>query len=307
MPLSIVEQDGRIAVSTPYHPNFPARARMLGGEWDAARRVWMFDASDEVRVRRLCQEIYGADGSDAAAPFPDTAGRGRNEFADAATAPHYFGHRERLRERLLAAGTENLADYELLEVILFAARPRGDVKPVAKALIEHFGGLAQAMAAAPDELAGAGLNRAGVAAIKAAREAALRLMRCELQEQPVVNSWDRLIDYCTAHVANNKIEEFHILFLDKKNVLIRHERQQRGTIDHTPVYPREVVKRALELGAAALILVHNHPSGDPTPSKADITVTQDIKKAAAPLGLALHDHLIIGRNSHTSLRDLKLI
>jgi DNA repair protein RadC len=307
MPLSIVEQDGRIAVSTPYHPNFPARARMLGGEWDAAQRVWIFDAGDEVRVRRLCQEIYGADGSEGAAPFPNPAGHGRNEFADATTAPHYFGHRERLRERLLAVGTENLADYELLEVILFAARPRGDVKPVAKALIEHFGGLAQAMAAAPDELAAAGLNLAGIAAIKAAREAALRLMRCDLQEQPVVNSWDRLIDYCTAYVANNKIEEFHILFLDRKNVLIRHERQQRGTIDHTPVYPREVVKRALELGAAALILVHNHPSGDPTPSKADIAVTQDIKKAAAPLGVVLHDHLIIGRNSHTSLRDLKLI
>jgi DNA repair protein RadC len=307
MPLSIVEQDGRIAVSTPYHPNFPARARMLGGEWDAARRVWIFEAGDEVRVRRLCHEIYGAEDMDRIASFPDAARQGRNEFADGATAPHYFGHRDRLRERMLGSGTENLPDYELLEVILFAARARGDVKPVAKALIDHFGGLAQAMAAEPDELAGAGLNLAGVAAIKAAREAALRLMRCELQEQPVVNSWDRLIDYCTAHVANNKIEEFHILFLDRKNVLIRHERQQRGTIDHTPVYPREVVKRALELGAAALILVHNHPSGDPTPSKADITVTQDIKKAAAPLGVVLHDHVIIGRNSHTSLRDLKLI
>jgi DNA repair protein RadC len=163
------------------------------------------------------------------------------------------------------------------------------------------------VAAAPDELADAGLNRAGIAAIKAAREAASRLMRSELQEQPVVNSWDRLIDYCTAHVANNKVEEFHILFLDRKNVLIRHERQQRGTIDHTPVYPREVVKRALELGAAALILVHNRPSGDPTPSTADITVTKDIKKTAAPLGVVLHDHLIISRKSHTSLRDLKLI
>jgi DNA repair protein RadC len=195
----------------------------------------------------------------------------------------------------------------LLEVILFAARPRGDVKPVAKALMAHFGGLAQAMAAAPDELAAAGLNRAGIAAIKTAREAVLRLMRSELQEQPVVNSWDRLIGYCTAHVANNKVEEFHILFLDRKNVLIRHERQQRGTVHHTPVYPREVVKRALELGAAALILVHNHPSGDPTPSTADIAVTKDIKKAAAPLGVVLHDHLIISRNSHTSLRDLKLI
>jgi DNA repair protein RadC len=307
MPLSIVEQDGHIAVSTPYHPDFPARARMLGGEWDAARRVWIFSAGEEPRVRMLCREIYGTEGAEGSAPFPNGAGQGRNEFAEGAAAPHYFGHRERLRERMLAAGTENLPDYELLEVILFAARSRGDVKPVAKALLAHFGGLAAVLSAEPEALAAAGLNLAGIAAIKAAREAALRLMRAELQEQPVVNSWDRLIDYCTAHVAHNAVEEFHILFLDRKNVLIKHERQQRGTVDHTPVYPREVVKRALELGAAALILVHNHPSGDPTPSKADIEVTKDIKKAAAPLGLALHDHLIIGRNSHTSLRDLKLI
>ena len=129
-------------------------------------------------------------------------------------------------------------------------------------------------------------------------------MRLELQERPVVNCWDKLIDYCNAQIANNKVEEFHILFLDRKNVLIKHERQQRGTIDHTPVYPREVVKRALDLGAAALILVHNHPSGDPTPSKADIAVTKEIKKAGASLGVAVHDHLIIARNGHISLREL---
>ena len=170
--------------------------------------------------------------------------------------------------------------------------------------LAHFGGLAEMMSAEPDALTAAGLNLAGIAAIKAAREAALRLMRSGLQQRPVVNSWDKLIDYCSAQVAHGKVEEFHILFLDRKNVLIKDERQQRGTIDHTPVYPREVVKRALELGASALILVHNHPSGDPTPSKADIAVTQDIKKAAAPLGVVLHDHLIIGRNRHTSLREL---
>ena len=163
------------------------------------------------------------------------------------------------------------------------------------------------VSAEPEALFAAGLGSAGVAAIKSVREAALRLMRAELQDRPVVSSWDQLIDYCSAHVAHGKIEEFHILFLDRKNVLIKHERQQRGTVDHTPVYPREVVKRALDLGASALILVHNHPSGDPTPSKADIAVTQDIKKAAAPLGVVLHDHLIIGRNRHTSLRDLGLI
>jgi DNA repair protein RadC len=301
MPVSIVEQDGRIAVSTPYHPNFPARARMLGGTWDGDRRVWLFDAGDHDRVRSLCREIYGTDGSP---PYPNAPPHSRNELADGAAVPHYVGHRQRLRERMIGSGPESLPDYELLEIILFAARDRGDVKPVAKALLAHFGGFAEVVSAEPDALCAAGLNLAGITAIKAAREAALRLMRFELQERPVVGSWDKLIDYCNAQVAHNKVEEFHILFLDRKNVLIKHERQQRGTVDHTPVYPREVVKRALDLGAAALILVHNHPSGDPTPSKADIAVTQDIKKAAAPLGVVLHDHIIIGRNGHVSLREL---
>ena len=307
MPVSIVEQGGRIVVGTPYHPNFPARARLLGGDWDALRHVWIFDVREDDRVRSLCREIYGTDGADGVAPIPYAEGQGRNEFAEGAAVPHYFGHRQRLRERMIANGAESLPDYELLEVILFAARARGDVKPVAKALLGHFGGFAEMMSAEPDALAAAGLTLAGRAAIKAAREAALRLMRAELQQRPVVNSWDKLIDYCSAQVAHGKIEEFHILFLDRKNVLIKDERQQRGTIDHTPVYPREVVKRALELGASALILVHNHPSGDPTPSKADIAVTKDIKKAAAPLGVVLHDHVIIGRNRHTSLRELREI
>ena len=313
MPLSIVEEeDGRIAVSSPYHPNFPARARTLGGIWDTARRVWVFDAADNDRVRSLCRDIYGTDGRESGeggmAPFPNALPHGRNEFAEAVTAvPHYFGHRRRLRERMIAAGAENLPDYELLEMLLFAANPQGDVKPTAKSLLAHFGGFGKVMSADPEALSEAGLGLAGIAAVKSVREAALRLMRLELQEQPVVNSWDKLIDYCNAQVAHNMVEEFHILFLDRKNVLIKHERQQRGTIDHTPVYPREVVKRALDLGAAAMILVHNHPSGDPTPSKADIAVTLDIKKAAAPLGVTLHDHIIIGRNGHTSLHDLGLI
>jgi len=221
--------------------------------------------------------------------------------------PHYHGHRERLRQRLVSAGAENLPDYELLEVILFASNPRADVKPLAKELLEHFGGFAELLSAEPDALAGAGLGLAGVAALKAAREAALRLMRAELLDRPLVNSWDKLINYCAAQIAHGKVEEFHILFLDRKNALIKHEQQQRGTVDHTPVYTREVVKRALELQASALILVHNHPSGDPTPSKADIAVTKDIAKAAQPLGVTVHDHLIIGRGRHVSLRDLGLI
>jgi DNA repair protein RadC len=221
--------------------------------------------------------------------------------------PHYYGHRERLRRRLIAAGADNLPDYELVEVILFASNPRADVKPLAKDLLDRFGGIAALLSADPEALASAGLGLAGIAALKAVREAALRLMRSELQERPVVGSWDKLVDYCTAHIAHGKVEEFHILFLDRKNVLIKHEQQQRGTIDHTPVYPREVVKRALELQASALILVHNHPSGDPTPSQADIAVTKDIVRAAQPLGVTVHAHLIIGRGRHTSLRDLGLL
>ena len=280
---------------------------MLGGSWDGEQRVWVFEAGEGERIKTLCREIYGTDGSE---PFPNPAGIGSNsrQFGEAMPArPHYFGHRQRLRERMIANGPGSLPDYELLEVLLFAAQQRGDVKPVAKALLAHFGSFAAVIAAEPAALTEAGLNLAGITAIKASREAALRLMHAELQERPIVNSWDKLIDYCAAHVAHGQIEEFHILFLDRKNVLLKHERQQRGTVDHTPVYPREVVKRALELAASALILVHNHPSGDPTPSKADIAVTHEIKKAAAPLGVVLHDHLIIGRGQHVSFRDLGLI
>jgi DNA repair protein RadC len=307
MAVSIVEQDGRIVVISPFHPNFPARARGLGGEWDAVRHVWTFEAADRDRVKTLCREIYGTDGADGKAPFPSSVGHNSNQFAEGSARPHYYGHRQRLRERMMAAGADTLPDYEVLEMLLFGAYQRGDVKPLAKDVLSKLGSLAAVMSAEPDALSAAGLNLAGISAIKVAREAALRLMRAELQDGPVVNSWDKLIDYCAAHVAHNTVEEFHILFLDRKNVLIRHERQQRGTVDHTPVYTREVVKRALELGASALILVHNHPSGDPTPSKADIVVTQDIKTAAAPLGVVLHDHVIIGRNRHVSLKDLGLI
>lgn len=222
--------------------------------------------------------------------------------------PHFHGHRQRLRERLIAGGAEALPDYELMEVLLFAGNPRGDVKPLAKDLIERFGGFAEALSADPDDLLRVpGLGVAGTAALKSVREAALRLMNAELRERPVVGSWDLLIDYCRANIAYGKVEEFHILFLNHKNELMKHERQQRGTVNHTPVYTREVVKRALELQASALILVHNHPSGDPTPSKADIQVTKDIVNAGKPLGVAVHDHLIIGRGRHTSLRDMGLL
>jgi DNA repair protein RadC len=239
--------------------------------------------------------------SDALGPDPVTAAK-----------PHYLEHRHRLQERLLNAGAESLPDYEILEILLAASNPRGDTKPLAKRLLDRFGGLAAVLSAAPEALMevkeeARGLGLAGVAMLKAVREAALRLSRTELTEGEVIGSWDKLIDYCKAKIAHNSIEEFHLLFLDRKNVLIADERQQRGTIDHTPVYPREVVKRAPELNASALILVHNHPSGDPTPSKADIAVTRDIVNAAKPLGVTVHDHVIIGRGRHTSLRDLGLL
>jgi DNA repair protein RadC len=239
--------------------------------------------------------------------MPAKGRRSPGGLADMAGAPHYLGHRGRLRQRLLEAGTESLPDYELLEVLLFANDPRKDMKPLAKALIERFGGFPEVLSADAEALRAAGLREPAIAIVKSVREAALRLAKAELREREVIGSWDKLIAYCNAHIAYGQIEEFHLLFLDRKNALITHERQQRGTIDHTPVYPREVVKRALELGASALILAHNHPSGDPTPSKADIAVTRDIVKAAAPLGITVHDHIIIGRGRHTSLRDMGLL
>ena len=219
----------------------------------------------------------------------------------------FYGHRERLRRCLIFAGAENLPDSELLEVILFTANPRADAEPLVGELIERFGSLAEVLSADAEALAAAGLGPPAIAGVKLVREAALRLMRAELHERPVIGAWDKLVDYCSAQIGYSKIEEFHLLFLDRKNVLIKHERQQRGTVNHTPVYTREVVKRALELGASAMIMVHNHPSGDPTPSQEDIAVTRDIVKAATPLGITLHDHIIIGRGCYTSLRDLDLI
>ena len=212
-----------------------------------------------------------------------------------------------MRQFLILAGAENLLDHELVEVMLFTNNPRADAESLAEELLDRFGSLAEVLSAEPEALAAAGLSMSAIAGVRWVRELALRFMRAELHSRPLVASRDTLIDYCSAQIAHSKVEEFHILFLDRKNALIKHERQQRGTVDHTPVYTREVVKRALELGASALILVHNHPSGDPTPSKADIAVTKDIVKAAAPLGLTVHDHLIIGRGQHSSLRDLGLI
>lgn len=222
--------------------------------------------------------------------------------------PDHLGHRERLRRRLLEKGSESLSDYEVLEFVLFGAKPRGDTKPLAKALLRRFGSLAGVLSAAPAELrAVRDMGEVSVAALKIVPEVARRLAREEAAAGPVISSWDKLLDYCRVAMAHEPVEQFRLLFLDKKNRLIADEQQQRGTVDHTPVYPREVVKRALELKASALILVHNHPSGDPTPSKADIAMTVEIREASEKLGIALHDHLVIGKAGHASFRALGLL
>jgi DNA repair protein RadC len=228
----------------------------------------------------------------------------KKEFQE---APHYYGHRQRLRERFLERGGASLADYEVVELLLFSAKARGDVKPLAKALLREFGSLSALLSAKPEELARVqGMGEASIAAIKIVQEAALRMARQESREGPVLSSWDKVLNYLRIALAEEKVERFYLLFLDRKNRLIADEEQQRGTVDHTPVYPREVVKRALELGASAIILVHNHPSGDPTPSKADIAITREIAEAAAKLGIEVHDHIIIGRKGHNSLKSLGL-
>ncbi len=221
---------------------------------------------------------------------------------------HRWGHRERLRERFARAGAGGLQDYELMELLLFRAKARGDVKPVAKALIKSFGGFAETLAAPIERLTEVdGVGEATALELKIVHAAGVKLAQERVLRRPIISSWDDLLSYCRAAMADEKIEQFRILFLDKKNILIADEVQQRGTVDHTPVYPREVVKRALELSASAIILVHNHPSGDPTPSRADIDMTNQIVKAAQALNIRVHDHLIIGAKSEASFKGLGLL
>ena len=230
----------------------------------------------------------------------------KNGLADA--APHYHGHRERLRDRFRQAGSEALSDYELLELLLFRALPRRDVKPLAKSLLEKFGSFAEVISAPESRLAEVkGLGDSGVTELKIVQAAASRLLHGAVRKRPVLSSWSSVLDYCRSAQAFADREQFRILFLDKRNQLIADEIQQTGTVDHTPVYPREVVKRALELSATAIVLVHNHPSGDPTPSQADIDMTKKIVAVAGPLGVAVHDHIIVGRDGHVSMKGLKLI
>jgi DNA repair protein RadC len=222
--------------------------------------------------------------------------------------PHYHGHRERLRARFRENGAENLPDYELLELLLFAVVPRRDTKPIAKALLSRFGSFSEVLSAPEGQLREVkGVGDGMVTQLKVVLASAKRYARDQVRERPVLSSWSAVIDYCKAAMAFEPIEHFRVLFLNKKNELIADEVQQRGTVDHTPVYPREVVKRALELSATAIILAHNHPSGDPTPSAADITMTRQIADIAKPMGILLHDHVIVGRSGHVSLKGLKLI
>ncbi len=260
----------------------------------------------------------GAASADQAAPLAlddlATPPAGLQDGADAAdsedgtASDHRKGHRQRLRQRFLQAGPEAFQDYELLELILFAAIPRRDVKPLAKRLVERFGSFADVVSAEPGALAREkGLSEASIVALKAVRAGAERLSRQKVLNQPVLSSWQDVLRYLRTALNHERREEFRVLFLDRRNMLIGDETQQRGTVDHTPAYPREVIKRTLELDATAIILVHNHPSGDAKPSKADIELTKQIKAACQPLGIALHDHIIVGRKATQSFKEINLL
>ena len=223
--------------------------------------------------------------------------------------PSYIrDHRKRLRERFMTGGAAAVPDYELLELVLFRAIPRQDVKPLARRLLDAFGDFNRTISAPAERLRKVeGVGEAVVVELKIVEAAAQRLARSRVMQRPVVSSWQQLIDYCHTAMAHAETEQFRILYLDRKNVLIADEEQARGTVDHVPVYPREIAKRALELNASALILVHNHPSGDPTPSEADVQMTLRIKDAADVLGLVLHDHLIVGKSRELSFRSSGLL
>ncbi len=265
-------------------------------------------------------DLFGAgraqmmDGADERSFFAEQPARESNLAKAASTRAalqpeaHYLGHRERLRSRFREGGETALADYEILELLLFRLIPRRDTKPIAKALLARFQTLAGVLGAPPGLLQEVkGVGETVALDLKLIANVAQRMLKSELREKQVLSSWSSVIDYCHAAMAYETTEQFRILFLDKRNVLIADEIQGRGTVDHTPVYPREVVKRALELSATAIILVHNHPSGDPTPSRADIDMTRTIVETAKPLGITVHDHIIIGKDGHASLKGLRLI
>lgn len=227
--------------------------------------------------------------------------------AQAVPKPHYLGHRQRLRDRF-EHSPQALPDYELLELILFRSIPRADVKGIAKALIARFGTFAEVLGAAPDMLSEVkGVGAAIIHDLKLIEAASRRLTHGAIKDRQMLGSWTSVIEYCRTTMAFSEREELRVLFLDKKNGLIRDEVMHTGTVDHTPVYPREIMRRSLQLNASAIILVHNHPSGDPQPSRADIEMTNEIVSLGDPLGIVVHDHLIIGRKGHASFRALGLL
>lgn len=302
--LSLVPQDGGgMAVQGDTFPHRELIKR-LGGRWSGSRKLWVLGQDHGNGLREQAMPV-------------DTTAWGTK---------HYHGHRERLRTRFAETAGQGLADYEVLELLLFFSVHRRDTKPVAKALIERFGSLAAVLAADPQRYAEClGLQpldpsgdpeqartrdddlRFTQVLLKAVQEAMLRCLKEPLRAATLVSSWTALVDYLQAAMAHDPTEQFRILFLDKKNQLLRDERQSRGTVDHTPLYPREVVKRALELGASAIIMVHNHPSGDPTPSKADIEMTRQVIDALETVGVAVHDHVIVGKSRQLSFKAQKLI
>jgi DNA repair protein RadC len=272
--------------------------RELGGRWDKIEQCWVFTASDPrpALVGKLSVPTASSGMSDSAT-LPQFTNR-----------PSYWGHRQRLRERFLGGSDDAIPDYELLELLLFFSIQRIDTKPLAKDLLKEFGSIGGVVHAAADRLAKyEQINHHTITLFKAVRAIAARLAREDMSEGPLLTNWNKLIAYLRASMAHRNIEQFRVLFLDRRNVLIADEVQNEGSIDHTPVYPREVVKRALTLDASALIMVHNHPSNHPAPSPADIEMTRLVKQALESVGVALHDHVIISRKGHTSFKQMRLL
>lgn len=311
--LGLAPADGDVGAWVVTGPTYDHREliRSKGGRWSGTRRQWLFRFDDAPAVPGLAE----------AAPAFEA------KPAPARARPHYLGHRERLRERFAAAGPQALADYELLELLLFFSVFRRDTKPLAKRMIERFGGLGALLAAEPERYgecltalapppSEAGEEPARIrdddllftrVLLKSIHELIQRVLKEEIRDRPVIGSWTALIDYLRVAMSHEPSEHFRILFLDRKNILIKDEVQSRGTVDHTPLYPREVVKRALELAASAIIMVHNHPSGDPTPSKADVEMTRQVVEALKSVGIEVHDHVIVGKTRHTSFKSSRLI
>lgn len=287
----------RYSVKGETHPHRNL-LRELGGRWDGIERAWIFEGIDpRPALRERLEHGRAAQGLSDSLPQIDLANQ-----------PHYLGHRQRLRDRFLAGGDNGLPDYELLELLLFFSIPKIDTKPIAKQLLGRFGSLAGVVNASAEQLAEfQRMDHFTITMFKALRIFAARLVLEDLTDRPVLENWDKLVAYLRAAMAHRMIEQFRLLFLDRRNVLIADEVQHEGSIDHTPVYPREVVKRALALDASALVMVHNHPSNHPQPSKPDIEMTRQVRDALDRVGVVLHDHLIISRRGHTSFRQLGLL